>query len=307
MLLQAKVFSQRQGKWNATIQSLEFFRSLRRHYNNAYLDGEKQDAINIFLGHFRPEVGKLELWQLDSDIHLQVRRAGDDPLSEFRMVKRSLSAGNMFEQNGNSGILRDSLSMKPSILSKPTPLLIALARRGITISEAEMRKGFEEGEDSVVNDSRQEGGSAFNMHSVYGSLNKAPDSRGLGDCADVDWLSSCGNSCEEDAQERHSVSVTDVDTSWPSSGFLPSTLEESETYEDSEYFQDLTNMLLANGNVWSERDARQQSSEELEACHTLQEMDVGSGIIRIRAGAASRGVFSQSFVDWIHEGQTLCY
>ncbi|KAI5083930.1 hypothetical protein GOP47_0000099 [Adiantum capillus-veneris] len=302
-----KVFSQRQGKWNATIQSLEFFRSIRRHYNNAYLDGEKQDAINIFLGHFRPEVGKLELWQLDSDIHLQVRRAGDDTLSDCRMVKRSISAGDMFEQNGNSGILRDSFSMKPSVLCKPTPLLIALGRRGITVSEAEMRKGFEEGEYGAVNDSGQEGGSSCSMHGVCVSLSKAVDSRGLGDCADIDWLSSSGNSCEEDAQERHSVSVTDGD-SWQSSGFLPSTHEEAETYEDSEYFQDLTNTLLANGNVWRhEREAWQQSFEEVEACHTLQEIDVGSGIIRIRTGAASRGVFSQSFVDWIHEGETLCY
>jgi hypothetical protein len=28
------------------------------------------------------------------------------------------------------------------------------------------------------------------------------ESRCLGDCADADWLSSSGNSCEEDAQER---------------------------------------------------------------------------------------------------------
>ena len=42
-----QVFSQHQGRWNATIQSLEFFRSIQRHYNNAYLDSEKQDAIDM--------------------------------------------------------------------------------------------------------------------------------------------------------------------------------------------------------------------------------------------------------------------
>lgn len=146
-----KVFSQRQGRWNATIQSLEFFRSIRRHYNNAYLDGEKQDAINIFLGHFRPEIGKLELWQLDSDNHLQVRRTGD-ALNDLRIpVKRSLSAGNMLEQNGNSVI---SISMKSTYISKPTLPLSSLARRGLIISEAETRKDLGDEEDRAANDSR---------------------------------------------------------------------------------------------------------------------------------------------------------
>lgn len=303
-----KVFSQQQGRWNATIQSLEFFRSIRRHYNNAYLDGEKQDAINIFLGHFRPEVGKLELWQLDSDHHLQVRRAGDDILNDLRVpVKRSLSAGNMLDQNGSSSILPDSISMKPTFLSKPTLPLSGYARRGLTISEAEMRKGLVDEVDGASNDSRLEEINSLSLHGAYGSFHKAADSRGLGDCADIDWLSSSGNSCEEDAQERHSVTVTDGDN-WSSSGFLPSTIEESETYENSDYFQDLTNALLANGNVWKcKRDAMLESNKDLDACGTLQELDVGSGIIRIRAGAASLGVFSKDFVDWIHKGETLCY
>ena len=48
LLIFWQVFSQHQGRWNATIQSLEFFRSIQRHYNNAYLDSEKQDAIDMW-------------------------------------------------------------------------------------------------------------------------------------------------------------------------------------------------------------------------------------------------------------------
>uniref|UniRef100_A0A803RC91 Uncharacterized protein n=1 Tax=Cannabis sativa TaxID=3483 RepID=A0A803RC91_CANSA len=41
-----KIFSQRRGQWKAATQSQEFFRTLQRYYSNAYMDAEKQDAIN---------------------------------------------------------------------------------------------------------------------------------------------------------------------------------------------------------------------------------------------------------------------
>ncbi|KAF2285126.1 hypothetical protein GH714_037994 [Hevea brasiliensis] len=43
-----KIFSQRRGHWKAAIQSQEFFRTLQRYYSNAYMDAEKQDAINVW-------------------------------------------------------------------------------------------------------------------------------------------------------------------------------------------------------------------------------------------------------------------
>ncbi|XP_020589372.1 phosphoinositide phosphatase SAC1 [Phalaenopsis equestris] len=66
------VFPERQGKWRATTQSREFLKSIKRYYSNTYTDGEKQDAINLFLGHFQPEEGKPALWELDSDYYLHV-------------------------------------------------------------------------------------------------------------------------------------------------------------------------------------------------------------------------------------------
>ncbi|KAF9610139.1 hypothetical protein IFM89_020271, partial [Coptis chinensis] len=41
------VFSERRGHWKPAIQSQELFRTLQRYYNNAYMDAEKQDAINL--------------------------------------------------------------------------------------------------------------------------------------------------------------------------------------------------------------------------------------------------------------------
>ncbi|XP_076882515.1 phosphatidylinositol-3-phosphatase SAC1-like [Bidens hawaiensis] len=76
------VFTERQGKWKATTQSREFLKSIKRYYSNAYTDGEKQDAINLFLGYFQPQDGKPALWELDSDYYLHVSGIGDDLVPE---------------------------------------------------------------------------------------------------------------------------------------------------------------------------------------------------------------------------------
>ncbi|KAL0814172.1 hypothetical protein Bca101_070615 [Brassica carinata] len=72
------VFPERQGKWKATTQSREFLKSIQRYYSNTYTDGEKQDAINLFLGYIQPQDGKPALWELDSDYYLHVLGIGDD-------------------------------------------------------------------------------------------------------------------------------------------------------------------------------------------------------------------------------------
>ncbi|GLT64543.1 hypothetical protein SLA2020_370290 [Shorea laevis] len=72
------VFPERQGLWKATTQSREFLKSIKRYYSNTYTDGEKQDAINLFLGYFKPQEGKPALWELDSDYYLHVSGIGDE-------------------------------------------------------------------------------------------------------------------------------------------------------------------------------------------------------------------------------------
>lgn len=103
-----QIFSERRGQWKAATQSQEFFRTLQRYYNNTYMDGDKQNAINMwvkwscdlnytyiilyklrmrlvigyvlcillvrFLGHFQPQQGKPALWELDSDQHYNVAK-----------------------------------------------------------------------------------------------------------------------------------------------------------------------------------------------------------------------------------------
>ncbi|MCO5568717.1 hypothetical protein L7F22_022420 [Adiantum nelumboides] len=72
------VFPERHGKWRAATQSQEFIKSIRRYYSNTYTDGEKQDAMNLFLGYFQPQESKPALWELDSDYYLHVGSNGVD-------------------------------------------------------------------------------------------------------------------------------------------------------------------------------------------------------------------------------------
>ncbi|GAQ79856.1 Sac domain-containing Phosphoinositide Phosphatase [Klebsormidium nitens] len=73
------VFPERQGLWKATTQSRELLKTIRRYYSNAYTDAEKQDAINLFLGHFVPEENKPALWELDNDYYLHMGQSAESP------------------------------------------------------------------------------------------------------------------------------------------------------------------------------------------------------------------------------------
>lgn len=48
----------------------ELLTSIRRYYSNSFTDTAKQDAINIFLGHFVPKENQPPLWELENDYYL---------------------------------------------------------------------------------------------------------------------------------------------------------------------------------------------------------------------------------------------
>ncbi|XP_019459121.1 PREDICTED: phosphoinositide phosphatase SAC2-like isoform X2 [Lupinus angustifolius] len=92
-----KIFCKKRGQWKAATQSQELIRTLQRYYNNTYADGNKQKAINLFLGHFQAQQGKPALWELDSDQHHTMGKGGPYPeVDNVRStIKRSLSASNI--------------------------------------------------------------------------------------------------------------------------------------------------------------------------------------------------------------------
>ncbi|CAO2186618.1 unnamed protein product [Urochloa humidicola] len=106
------VFPERQGKWKATTQSREFLKSIKRYYSNAYTDGEKQDAINLFLGYFQPQEGKPALWELDTDYYLHVTTAGDNLMSD---------SYDLSSAPGNNAFLGPGAALGPGSTLSPVP------------------------------------------------------------------------------------------------------------------------------------------------------------------------------------------
>ncbi|CAH8390952.1 unnamed protein product [Eruca vesicaria subsp. sativa] len=62
-----KMFSALRGDWNMMMKHRDMITAVRRHYNNAYHDSEKQNAINMFLGQSGPQLGRAALWELRAD------------------------------------------------------------------------------------------------------------------------------------------------------------------------------------------------------------------------------------------------
>ncbi|EPS66096.1 hypothetical protein M569_08681, partial [Genlisea aurea] len=95
------IFSERRGQWKAATQSQEFFRTLQRYYSNAYVDAQKQSAINVFLGHFQPKENHVDLLELYADQRHGLRLPAGDTNESIRrsFFKRSLSDGNILRES----------------------------------------------------------------------------------------------------------------------------------------------------------------------------------------------------------------
>ncbi|KAI3426648.1 SAC domain-containing protein [Psidium guajava] len=188
-----KIFSERRGQWKAATQSQEFLRTIQRYYSNAYVDAEKQSAINVFLGYFQPQPGKPSLWE--GRRHLNY---ADENARSF--MKRSLSDGNIpcesdmpiatknliydqpltgQVQGGNKGFSESSpdISTGESDTDRHNPT-VACTQPYEIIQEDE----WQESDDICYDDE-------FDFKHFL----------------DVDGLSSSANSCDEEVYERSSI------------------------------------------------------------------------------------------------------
>ncbi|XP_022851080.1 phosphoinositide phosphatase SAC4-like [Olea europaea var. sylvestris] len=196
------IFSERRGQWKAAIQSQEFFRTLQRYYSNAYMDAEKQNAINVFLGDFLPQPGKPDVWELDSDQHYNVGRYGQSNIDENGrlLFKRSWSDGNILSEShsptstskSNMGFSSAGLSDKPKreckMLSESTPVISA-SESDVTCSR------YTPSVPSVELRAEMQRDGCLEHENV--------DTIDCSNFVDLDWLSS-GTSCEEESLERYS-------------------------------------------------------------------------------------------------------
>ncbi|KAL9856771.1 Phosphoinositide phosphatase SAC5 [Arabidopsis thaliana] len=88
----SKMFCDLRGNWNMVMRQRDIFTAVRRYYSNAYQDSDKQNAINVFLGHFRPRLGRPALWELDSDQHNIGRSGSNLDIENMRpLIRRSFS------------------------------------------------------------------------------------------------------------------------------------------------------------------------------------------------------------------------
>ncbi|KAI3833518.1 hypothetical protein MKW98_024517 [Papaver atlanticum] len=188
-----KIFSLIRGHWMAAIGTQEFFRSVQRYYNNAYMDAEKQDAINIFLGYFQPQQGNPALWELDSDQHFNVGRrdvifADENARLSF---KRSLSDGNIVTPSDDpmpaTNVGQRNQGECSHLLDDSTP--------EICDSDISLSRFTSMASKQVFTDMQSS------------RIHFQEDSHNCSNFVDVDWLSSAGNSCAGDLHERYEENV----------------------------------------------------------------------------------------------------
>ncbi|KAL9247246.1 hypothetical protein vseg_020698 [Gypsophila vaccaria] len=202
-----KIFSERKGHWKAATQSQEFIRTLQRYLSNAYMDSEKQDAINLFLGHFQPEVGKPALWELDSDQHYNIGRLTPSLSDEISraLLKRSLSDGILAYETSPVTIPRESNNFHQTLpglnedktgLSESTPE-ISTCETSVSSSRYTPSLSSRQLFTDMPEIQRVKGEcSCYNQHG---------DEFDCTDILDLDWISSSGNSCEEESYDRSSL------------------------------------------------------------------------------------------------------
>ncbi|KAL1824923.1 hypothetical protein ACET3Z_011701 [Daucus carota] len=234
------VFTERQGKWKATTQSREFIKSIKRYYSNAYTDGEKQDAINLFLGYFKPQEGKPALWELDCDYYLHVTGIGEDVIPTKRcsdgMCVSALSPIPAWKED----FYRIKLSSFDKLLQqtcssiKNVRLWTEPAQRtGISgmapdAAEIQLKTPNWLFGQRKLEDSNSAHKLASDVCVNQGSQN---DNR-LYNLLDMDWLSYIGNSKEEDVFQRY-LAMTSVDEAngWYGGTLLGDQDETSDIYK----------------------------------------------------------------------------
>lgn len=304
-----KVFSERRGRWRAATNSQEFFRSIQRYYSNVYMDAEKQDAINVFLGYFQPQQGKPALWELDSDQHCNIGRridsfVNDNTRSDF---KRCLSDGNILWQNATS------MSANSNTRDNPSKAKMPFTERSLQESDGTLT------EDSLSDYRRMRDGNSYSRFMPLVSRRKVQcdfsenqpptsenifqsDQQGIGDgftksnLIDVDSLSSSGNSCEEDAYERFVV-TREMRTN-SSASDITNDVEINDLNIDCDQGSEIgkTNRLIMERTDCKGTLLTESGLEEIkESDCTLGEKQV----------AECLSEFSPSFAQWVFHGQTL--
>uniref|UniRef100_A0A7N0VBV2 SAC domain-containing protein n=1 Tax=Kalanchoe fedtschenkoi TaxID=63787 RepID=A0A7N0VBV2_KALFE len=275
-----KIFSERRGQWRAAIQSQEFLRTLQRYYSNTYMDAEKQDAINVFLGYFQPQEGKPAIWELNSDQHYNSakhkQKAVDD--NGRSLYKRSLSDGNILHRNG-SPVCASSKQHNHSKTGWPQDSNDGniLVDSSTQITSAESKYTYSRYTASIPHKQLLADAHRDQCDSDQTCISEHGDCSSLSNFVDLDWLSSSGNSCEDELYDRTLVSgslLPEISSENAGSGIMGEATPSSSGYKTSFKGTEQSGTDLSYGSV--------HNPDVLEE-------------------------FPDSFVQWVNYGETLCH
>ncbi|KAJ6913813.1 hypothetical protein NC651_016148 [Populus alba x Populus x berolinensis] len=299
-----KIFSERRGQWKAATQSQEFFRTLQRYYNNAYMDAEKQDAINVWpICSLASEILWLVLvqgknsWGTSNHNRVNLHSGStmlegmDKPMwnGDARSIfKRSLSDGNILRGSGSPlsamnvrqqkfcrSAFPDQFQEENNVLSESSPEIstcesdIAFSRYTPSMPRRQLFR-------YVQRDRCLESDHVF--------FSGRGDTFNCSNFVDIDWLSSSGNSCEEEPfesiffyQSCGWIVLSSLLTNYPIGGL------SSENVNG--IMGETTPSTIEYGSSMKES---QQSGMELSY-----------------SNPANSEEFSDSFVQWVNHGETL--
>ncbi|KAK9073206.1 hypothetical protein SSX86_007530 [Deinandra increscens subsp. villosa] len=237
------VFTERQGKWKATTQSREFLKSIKRYYSNAYTDGEKQDAINLFLGYFQPQDGKPALWELDSDYYLHVSGIGDDLVPEGYSPSDAEPVGMGRSLTPIAACKEDFSKMKLTSFSKLIEKTCGSIKNVRLCSELDHKPGNSGmAPDAVEIQLRspnwlfgqkkfEESNSTVKVASDELVMRGREDEKKFDELCDPNWISSTKDADQEDVFRRY-LAMTSIDEAngWYGGTLLAEQDETSEVY-----------------------------------------------------------------------------
>ncbi|KFK26296.1 hypothetical protein AALP_AA8G229600 [Arabis alpina] len=274
-----KVFSERRGQWRAATQSQEFLRTLQRYYNNAYMDADKQDAINIFLGTFQPEQGGQAVWELRLDSNYNGRSGEISMVQDERfLVKRCLSDGNILHESHTPmsamSSKHESISHKGFASSHQVTNIITESSHDMPAAGDVTLSRCTPSMPSTHFFGDAQKGHHNGSYSIY--LYEQEDMSSVSNFVDVEWLSSSENLCENNQSDRPSALT----------GYSTAEMSSSENIV-SEAKQSTKLAMTESGS--SSRKGKEPMGTEMSG-HTKIRDDI-----------------SDSFTQWVLHGEALCH
>lgn len=238
------VFPERQGKSKASTNSSEFIKYIKRYYSNAYTDGDKQDAINLFLGYFQPQEGKPQLWELDSDYYLHVSGVGDNGMPEISSLVDGKPRAPCSNISPVPACREDFLRIKLTSLDKLLEQTCSIIRNVRLFSEADHKSGTSgvapdaaeiqlKSPNWLFGQRKYEGSSsapktASNEFANVESQNK----KEVDTICDLSWLFPMDETSEDDLYQRyHAMTSVNEANGWYGGSLLGDQDEDSEIYK----------------------------------------------------------------------------